>query len=147
MAVIEKSVLIERSAEQMFELVDAVEDYPKFLPWCGGSEVIERTAEKTVARVNIRYRGIKSHFATENHKTYPTQMGMKLVDGPFKQLDGSWHFKPLAEQACKVEFHLHYEFSSKLLEKAIGPVFNHIASTFVESFVKRAYAVEPRAAG
>lgn len=147
MAVIEKSVLIERSAEQMFELVDAVEDYPKFLPWCGGSEVIERTAEKTVARVDIRYRGIKSHFATENHKTYPTRMGMKLVDGPFKQLDGSWHFKPLAEQACKVEFHLHYEFSSKLLEKAIGPVFNHIASTFVESFVKRAYAVEPRAAG
>ncbi|MBV2235291.1 MAG: type II toxin-antitoxin system RatA family toxin [Sterolibacterium sp.] len=139
MAVIEKSVLIERSAAQMFNLVDAVEDYPKFLPWCGGSEVIERTAEKTMARVHIRYRGIKSHFATENRKEYPTAMTMKLLEGPFRTLDGSWHFKPLTEQACKVEFRLHYEFSSKLLEKAIGPVFNHIAGTFVESFVKRAY--------
>jgi ribosome-associated toxin RatA of RatAB toxin-antitoxin module len=142
MAVIEKSVLIERSAAQMFNLVDAVEDYPKFLPWCGGSEVVERTAEKTLARVHINYHGVKSHFSTENHKEFPTVMGMKLVDGPFKKLDGSWRFKPLTEQACKVEFHLHYEFSSKLLEKVIGPVFNHIASTFVESFVKRAYATE-----
>lgn len=142
MAVIEKSVLIECSAEQMFALVDGVEDYPKFLPWCGGSEVIERTPEKTVARVHINYHGVKSHFSTENFKEYPTAMGMKLLDGPFRKLDGSWRFKPLAEQACKVEFHLHYEFSSKLLEKVIGPVFNHIASTFVESFVKRAYATE-----
>ena len=66
---------------------------------------------------------------------------MKLLDGPFKQLDGSWRFRPLGDNACKVEFHLHYEFSSRLLEKAVGPVFNHIANTFVESFVKRAQQV------
>ncbi len=141
MAVVEKSVLIERSAAQMFDLVDGVEDYPKFLPWCGGAEVLERSESKTVARVHINYHGVRAHFSTENAKEYPTLMGMRLLDGPFRQLDGSWSFKPLGESACKVEFHLHYEFSSKLLEKVVGPVFNHIANTFVESFVKRAHQV------
>jgi len=138
MPVVEKSVLIERSAQQMFELVDRVEDYPRFLPWCGGSEVIERTPELTVARVHINYHGVKSSFATENHKQFPMQMDMRLREGPFRMLDGSWLFKPLTAEACKVTFRLHYEFSSKLLEKVVGPVFNHIASTFIDSFVKRA---------
>lgn len=138
MPVVEKSVLIERSAARMFELVDRVEDYPQFLPWCGGGEVIERNEALTVARVHISYHGVKSSFATENHKQVPVQMDMKLREGPFRTLDGSWLFKPLAEDACKVTFRLHYEFSSKLLEKVVGPVFNHIASTFVDSFVKRA---------
>jgi ribosome-associated toxin RatA of RatAB toxin-antitoxin module len=68
-------------------------------------------------------------------------MQMKLVEGPFSQLDGQWHFKPLREDACKVEFELHYEFSSKVLEKLIGPVFTIIANSFVESFCKRAEEV------
>lgn len=140
MAVVEKSVLIERSAVQMFELVDRVENYPQFLPWCGGSTVLERSADKTVAQVQINYHGVKSQFSTVNFKEFPTLMRMQLLDGPFKTLDGSWYFKPLGETACKVEFKLHYEFSSRLLEKVIGPVFNHIASTFVDSFVKQAQA-------
>jgi len=141
MAVVEKSVLIERTTAQMFELVDRVEDYPKFLPWCGGTELIERSQEKTVARIHINYHGAKAHFSTENRKLYPQRMDMTLLEGPFKKLDGSWRFKPLGDLACKVEFHLHYEFSSKLLEKVLGPVFNHIANTFVESFVKRAQQI------
>lgn len=142
MAVVEKSVLIECPAAQMFELVDAVEDYPKFLPWCGGSEVIERTPEKTVAQVHIHYRGVKSQFSTENTKVFPTLMEMKLIDGPFSHLEGTWRFKPLGDQACKVEFCLHYEFSSKLLEKVVGPVFNHIANTFIEAFVQQAQSIK-----
>lgn len=141
MAVVEKSVLIERTAAQMFDLVDRIEEYPKFLPWCGGTELVERTDEKTVARIHINYHGVKSHFSTENRKVFPERMEMTLLEGPFRQLDGSWHFKALGDAACKVEFHLHYEFSSRILEKALGPVFNHIASTFVESFVKRAQQV------
>lgn len=65
-------------------------------------------------------------------------MLIRLTDGPFTHLDGSWTFTPLGDSACKVEFNLHYEFSSRLIEKAVGPVFNHIANTFVDSFVKRA---------
>ena len=138
MAVVEKSVLIERSAAQMFKLVDAVEDYPKFLPWCGGTELLERSDTRTAARIHINYHGIKAHFATANDKEAPRRMNIRLTEGPFKHMDGGWIFTPLGETACKVEFRLHYEFSSKLLEKVLGPVFHRITETFVESFVKRA---------
>ncbi|WIM06223.1 MAG: type II toxin-antitoxin system RatA family toxin [Candidatus Nitricoxidivorans perseverans] len=141
MAIVEKSVLIERTAAQMFDLVDRVEDYPQFLPWCGGTELIERTDSRTAARIHIDYHGLKAHFATENAKEAPRWMDIRLTEGPFRRLDGHWRFTPLSETACKVEFRLHYEFSGRLLEKALGPVFSHIANTFVESFVKRASQV------
>lgn len=141
MALVEKSVLIERTAQQMFFLVDRVEDYPAFLPWCGGVELHERTAVHTSATLRISYHGLKSHFSTENIKQEPLSMEIRLTDGPFKHMDGRWRFTPLGDTACKVEFRLHYEFSSHLLEKVLGPVFNHIAETFVESFVKRARTV------
>jgi ribosome-associated toxin RatA of RatAB toxin-antitoxin module len=141
MAVVEKSVLIEHSATQMFELVDRVEDYPKFLPWCAGTELLERTDSKTAARLHINYHGLKAHFATENAKEIPRQMDIRLREGPFRRLEGVWRFTALGENACKVEFRLHYEFSSRILEKVLGPVFHHIANTFVESFVKRAQQV------
>ena len=138
MAVVEKSVLIERTAIQMFNLVDRVEDYPQFLPWCGGTELLERTDAKTAARIHINYHGLKAHFATENAKEAPRWMHIALREGPFRSMDGGWKFTPLGDTACKVEFRLNYEFSSKMLEKVLGPVFHHIANTFVESFVKRA---------
>ncbi|MEC5386506.1 type II toxin-antitoxin system RatA family toxin [Uliginosibacterium sp. H3] len=138
MSEVRKVVLVERSPEQMFALVDGVEDYPKFLPWCGGSEVVERTEVLTVAILKINYHGIRSQFSTANDKQFPTSMKLRLREGPFRQLEGEWLFKALGESACKIEFRLHYEFSSKLLEKVVGPVFNHIANTFVDAFVKRA---------
>jgi len=141
MALVEKSVLIERTPAQMFDLVDRVEDYPQFLPWCGGIELHERTATRTAATLRINYHGIKSQFSTENTKEAPRLMEIRLTDGPFAHMDGGWRFTPLGETACKVEFRLHYEFSSHLLERILGPVFNHIADTFVESFVKRAQKV------
>lgn len=138
MARVDKKVLIERSATQMFELVDRCEDYPLFLPWCSGTSVAERTDYKTVATLHINYHSVKSHFTTENTKEIPSTMRIRLLDGPFKHLEGSWKFTPLTEAACKIEFCLQYEFSSKLFEKIIGPVFSHIANTFVDAFVKRA---------
>jgi ribosome-associated toxin RatA of RatAB toxin-antitoxin module len=138
MATVEKSVLIEYSAQQMFELVDRCEDYPQFLPWCCRTELGFRDERCTVATLHINYHAVRSHFTTENDKEIPSWMNIRLVDGPFRRLEGAWHFKALSEQACKIEFRLHYEFSSKLFEKIIGPVFNHIANTFVDAFVKRA---------
>lgn len=141
MAAVHKKVLIEYTPAQMFDLVDRCEDYSQFLPWCGGAELIARNDEVTAATLHINYHGIKSRFSTENRKRYPTEMSIRLTDGPFTRLDGGWHFTPLGETACKVEFDLHYEFSSRLLEKALGPVFGHIANTLVEAFVKRASQV------
>ena len=138
MAMVEKSMLIERSSRQMFDLVDDVESYPKFLPWCSQTRVEFRDDKKTVATMHIKYHSVKSHFTTENDKEYPLHMTIKLVDGPFRRLEGAWHFKALAENACKIEFQLSYEFSSKVFEKIIGSIFSQIANTFVEAFVKRA---------
>lgn len=141
MVVVHKSVLLAYSAEQMFALVDKIEDYPKFLPWCGGAEVREREDNRVVATLTINYHGIKQSFTTENINTPPTAMNMALIDGPFKHLTGTWHFRPLRVDACKVEFDLHYEFSSRVLEQIIGPVFSKIANSFVDSFCKRAEIV------
>lgn len=138
MAVVEKTVLIEHTCAQMFDLVDRVEDYAQFLPWCGGADLHERSETRTVATLYINYHGLKSQFSTENDKEAPLRMDIRLRDGPLQHMDGHWKFTPLGETACKIEFRLHYEFSNKLLEKAFGPVFHHIANTFVESFVKRA---------
>ena len=128
MAVVHKSVLVGYSAEQMFALVERVEDYPKFLPWCGGVKVLEREGDKLVATLQINYHGVKQSFTTQNTNTPPSSMKMQLVDGPFRHLDGTWTFKALRADACKIEFDLHYEFSSRILEQIIGPVFNMIAN-------------------
>lgn len=141
MALVEKSVLLPFSAEQMFVLVDNVAEYPQFLPWCGGTSVTVLDGNKIQATVNINYHHVKQSFTTENMRVVPSRIDMKLIDGPFKQLEGSWHFIVLTPSACKIEFRLNYEFSNKLLEKVVGPVFHYIASTFVEAFVKRAELV------
>ena len=138
MPIVEKSALVEYTAAQMFELVDRVEDYPEFLPWCGGAEAHRRSGEKTVATIHINFHGIKSKFSTENEKQPVAWISMKLIDGPFKRMEGGWRFTPLGDTACKVEFRLDYEFSARVLEKTLGPVFHKITATFVESFINRA---------
>lgn len=141
MAEIEKSVLVSHSASRMFALVDAVEDYPKFLPWCGGSSVNPQDDRVTHATVMIDYHHVKHSVTTENTRQVAELIEMKLLDGPFEHLDGRWRFVSLSEDACKVEFRLHYTFSHKILEKLVGPVFFIIANSFVDAFVQRAEQV------
>ena len=135
---VSRSVLVEYSPEQMFALVDRVEDYPGFLPWCGGVTLLHRDAEVTRASILINYHGLRQSFTTENTKRAPAEMRISLVEGPFRRLDGSWRFTGLAARGSKVELSMSYEYSSRILEKLVGPVFNHIAGTLVEAFVKRA---------
>lgn len=141
MVKVEKNVLVPHSAEQMFTLVDRVEDYQAFLPWCGGIDLIERSEKTTTATIYIDYHGLKQSFTTQNQKQFPNKMEMQLKDGPFKHFNGQWRFIALNENACKIEFILEYEFSNALLGKIISPVFSHIANTFVDSFVTRAEEV------
>jgi ribosome-associated toxin RatA of RatAB toxin-antitoxin module len=138
MAQVEKSVLVEHSSHSMFSLVDNVEDYPLFLPWCGGTEVKWRDDVTTVATIYIDYMGVKHSFTTENIKLPHREMNLSLQEGPFTHLQGHWRFHALGETACKVEFRLSYTFSSRVLETLLTPVFNHIANTFVDAFVTRA---------
>lgn len=141
MAIVEKSVLVGHSAARMYALVEDVAAYPQFLPWCSGAEVRRPDAHQAVATLHVNYHGLQLHFTTENRMEEAALIEMTLVHGPFRHLDGFWRFVPLAEQACKVEFRLSYELSGKVMEKLAGPVFNHIASTFVEVFVRRAVAL------
>ena len=142
---VRKSVLVPYSAEAMFELVDRIELYPQFLPWCGGAAVTATNDGKKTARIDINYHGVRAHFTTDNVNRAGESIVVTLRDGPFRHLQGEWRFSALATDACKVEFELAYEFATQLLEKAVGPVFGHIAKTFIDAFVHRAEAVYPRA--
>lgn len=142
---VHKSVLVPHSAPQMFDLVDDVERYPAFLPWCGGSAVLARRADGKTARIDINYHGVRAHFTTDNVNVPGESIAITLKDGPFRALNGTWTFRALAPHACKVEFTLAYEFKTQVLERVVGPVFNHIANTFIEAFVRRAEAVYAKA--
>lgn len=145
MAQVHKTVLMEYSASHMRDLVEDVLAYPQFLPWCGGSAIRSHEASITVASVTIDFHGVKQTFTTRNTRVSDELLNIALVDGPFKRLEGHWKFVPLMEPGeggavlgCKVELSLEYEFSSRILERLIGPVFARICDTFVDCFVSRA---------
>ena len=138
---VQKTLLVPYTASQMFTLVDTVERYPEFLPWCGSTTLLQRDEHITRATLEINFHGIKQRFTTENPKSEPEWMEIHLVEGPFKSLEGAWRFSDLGGRGCKIAFHMRYEFASRLLEKIVGPVFNHIANTLVDAFVKRAKKV------
>lgn len=131
-------MLVSHTPEQMFGLVDDIERYPEFLPWCTGSTVLLRDATVTRATLHVGFRGVQQKFSTENRNRPPHEITLKLIDGPFRALDGRWRFSDLNGKGCKIEFSLAYEFSSRILAALVGPVFGHIADTMVEAFVKRA---------
>ena len=138
MAYVKKNVIVNHSVNQMFNLIDQIEDYPLFLPWCGGTKVLIRDDDITRASILIKYSGVNQSFTTQNTKNYPHRIDLKLIDGPFKVLEGYWVFNKINEEACSIEFHLHYEFSNFILDKLISPIFSQIANTFVDGFVAQA---------
>ena len=138
MITVERTVLVNHGAEQMYALVEDVESYPRFLPWCSRSEVALRESRRTVATLYIDFHGLRGRFTTENAIEPARSVDMKLVSGPFRRLEGHWRFHALGDNACRVEFGLSWEFSSALLEKLVGPAFRKIADGMVEAFVQQA---------
>ena len=122
---VKKSVLLWYSPHEMYELVTAVADYPKFLPWCARAEVLEHSDTSMTARLHLAYAGIKHAFTTRNEHDPDREVRVHLVDGPFSLLDGYWHFHRVGSevQACKIEFELRYAFASLALEAVVSPVF------------------------
>ncbi len=144
MKTIEKSVLIWYSPAEMYKLVTAVADYPKFLPWCDHANVLTSSPEGMTAEIGIAFGGIRQTFITENTHTENRQVGMRLVKGPFSKLDGQWNFLPLgdgSQRACKIELTMTYGFDNAAMDLVVGPVFDTIAASLVDAFVKRAEAV------
>lgn len=144
MKTVSKSVLLWYSAQEMYRLVTAVEQYPQFLPWCDQSRVIQTDDAGMTAEVGISFGGIHQTFTTRNTHTEDRQVAVALVKGPFSRLDGVWNFIPLGDggqRACRVELNLNYGFDNKTLGRLVGPVFDRIAGTLVDAFVKRAAQV------
>ena len=144
MGTVDKSVLIWYSAHEMFALVTDVASYPKFLPWCDHASVLEADVGGMTAEIGISFGGIRQVFVTRNDHVEGRQVGMRLVRGPFSNLDGQWTFTPIGdgnERACRVQLRLQYGFDNKTLAALVGPVFDKIARNLVEAFVKRAQQV------
>lgn len=141
MTIINRNALVPFSQRQMFELVNSVEDYPRFLPWCRESQVISRDEAQVEAALEIAWSGIHKSFTTRNH-LYPSErIEMKLVKGPFKQLEGRWNFIALGDQGCKVQMELEFELAGHLFDRVFQPIFNHIANSLVDAFCKRAVEI------
>ena len=138
MHTIKKTAIVFHSQIEMFNLVDQIENYPSFLPWCGSTQVIHRDSAITRATIEINFKGIKQSFTTENIKKSDQLMQIRLIDGPFKHLSGSWMFNKLDANSCQIELTLEYQFNNVLLETLISPVFNIIANTFIDEFIKEA---------
>ncbi|MBC7955947.1 MAG: type II toxin-antitoxin system RatA family toxin [Cytophagales bacterium] len=142
---VKKSVLLSYSAPEMYTLVIGVPEYPKFLPWCEKAEVLSSEASGMTAKLHLVYGGLRHAFTTRNTHVADRSVLVSLVDGPFSVLDGSWRFLPLAlagdAAACKIEFEMRYAFANRPLEVMVSPVFDRVANTFVDAFVKRAEQV------
>lgn len=136
-----RSALIAYSAESMFDLINDVEQYPKFIPGCADTKVLEHDDDNMRASLLISKAGVRQWFTTHNTLKRGESINMNLVDGPFSTLSGGWTIKPLSESACKIELNLDFAFSSKLAEMAFGRVFNAIAANMVVAFTERAKQV------
>jgi ribosome-associated toxin RatA of RatAB toxin-antitoxin module len=144
MKTVNKSVLIWYSAAEMFALVADIVSYPAFLPWCDKASIVDQHKDGVTAKVGISLAGLHQSFTTRNTHEQDRKISLQLVEGPFSKLSGQWDFIPVGaadERACKVELTLRYDFSSVALSAVVGPVFDKIAGSLVDAFVKRAAQV------
>jgi len=138
---VSRSAIVEHPAEALYALIEDIESYPRFLPWCRGASVQLRTEERTIATLSVGLRGIRQSFTTENRNTPGRAIEMHLIEGPFKQFTANWRLTPLGAHAARVEFSMAYEFSSRVLARMLEPLFGQIANTMVDAFVRRADAL------
>ena len=144
---IHRSALVPHSPEQMFALVDDIERYPEFLPWCRSAREISRDEDEVVASLDLAKGSVHKTFTTRNRLQPGKMIEMRLVDGPFRHLEGFWRFDRLQGDACRISLDLEFEFSSKLVGLAIAPVFNPVANSLVDAFVQRANRLYGQADG
>lgn len=138
MNTLKRSAIVPYSARQMFELVNSIEDYPRFLPWCSSAVIDSRTDNEIIATLEINWKGMRKKFTTRNTLRHSDRMDMNLVTGPLKHMEGIWNFQALNDKACKVLLDLEFEFAGSFIDRLFEPVFQHIANSLVDAFCKRA---------
>ena len=135
---VSRSALVPYSAEQMFALVKDVEAYPAFLPWCSDAEVHINEEDFIEASLELHRGKISKRFRTRNEFRENEFLGIELVGGPFRHLEGGWNFKQLGDQGCKVTLELDFEFESRAMDVIFGRFFENTCNRLVDSFTQRA---------
>jgi ribosome-associated toxin RatA of RatAB toxin-antitoxin module len=135
---ITRSAIVEHAAGEIYALVDDIESYPRFLPWCVEATVHERGPSFTRATLTLGAAAIRQSFTTRNENRPGEAIDMHLEQGPFRRFAAGWTFRPLSESACRIEFYLEYEFSSGMLGRMLEPLFDKMADTMVHAFTRRA---------
>jgi ribosome-associated toxin RatA of RatAB toxin-antitoxin module len=135
---VDRSALVPFEAEQMFSLVDDVDAYAEFLPWCTRSEVHSRSGDQVEATIELSKGGISKAFTTRNTVVPGRSIGIELLNGPFRQLSGGWQFRSLGDAGCKVTLALQFEFDSRIVDSIFGAFFEEICNSLVDAFTQRA---------
>ena len=141
MATVKKSALILYSAAEMYALVSDIEAYPEFLPWCRSAQILSRSEDEVRAVIEMVKGRVHKSFSTINRMQHHKMIDIRLLEGPFRRLEGYWRFDPLRVDASKVSLDMEFEFASPLLRMAVEPVFKQIANSLVDAFCKRAVDV------
>lgn len=141
MPVINKSMIVPYTTQQMYDLVNDIESYPEFVPWCVEGEILSRNEEEIRANLSFARSGMQKSFSTINRLSSNKMIEIRLLDGPFKQLEGFWRFETVSDAESCVKLDLEFEFSNKILAMMFGPVFHQVASLLVDSFSDRAKTV------
>lgn len=141
MTSIHKNALVMHTPEQMYKLVNEVEHYPEFLPWCRSSQVLQRDATSQRASIEIAKGPLNKSFITRNQMEPDRSIKLALEEGPFSHLQGEWQFQALGSKGCKIHLDIEFDFSNRLMSTLLTPVFSEICSTLVDAFIKRAESV------
>jgi ribosome-associated toxin RatA of RatAB toxin-antitoxin module len=143
---VQRSVLVDQPAHQLFDVIEAAEHYPRFLPWCAGAQIVQRDDTVVSAEMRVRWHGVDFSFRTRNPKRRPVFMAIHLEQGPFRRFYGEWHLTELAPDACKVVFKLEVDFEQGLMAQLAGPVLGKVTGALVDAFVLRARSLAAAAA-
>lgn len=141
MTIIQRSAIVPHIPEEMYQLVNNIEDYPNFIPWCQATEVHSRNEDEIRATLAFEGGGFRKSFTTCNRLQKNKMIEMRLINGPFKHLEGFWRFEPQGDNECIVKLDLEFELTNKFFGMAFGAVFNQVANSLVEAFSKRAEEV------
>jgi ribosome-associated toxin RatA of RatAB toxin-antitoxin module len=141
---IRRSALVAQPPQRMFALINDIESYPQFLPWCTSAQVQSRSEQEIIASVAVRRGALKAQFTTRNELTANRHIAMHLVSGPFKTLEGDWTFTPVevpGRPGCRVDLVLRFAFANRLTAMVFEPLFEETAISLVDAFVARARAL------
>ena len=135
---IKHSALIAQPPERVFEIINDVESYPSFLPWWTHAKVLSRSEREIVATVGVRKGPLQGEFTTRNELDPNTRIGMRLVSGPFRTLEGEWLLTPIGSNGCRAELAMRFAFKNPLSAMLFEQKFAQTMASLVDAFVVRA---------